>query len=643
MALEFLRRKRKVFVFLLVLVIISFVVLYIPVLTDGTNGPASRGDAIGTVGGETITLGEFQRAYANRRAFYQRAYQGQVDERMLRAMGLEAQVFEELVGQKLIDLEAERLGITVGDDALGRAIAEDPSLQRDGQFIGGEELRRLLELRGISPRQFEDSQRQRLVAAKLRSVVTGGVTVSPAEVEDAFRRRTEQVKVEYVAVPAATFRTATTVSEGEIEERFESRKKDYAIPEKRVVSALVIEPQALGASVKLTDAEVDRYYQEHRSEFTEAEQACASHILVQVRSETQNEGHPEAEARRIAEGLLAKVKAGGDFAALAKASSEDKGSRQNGGELGCFPRGRMVPEFDEAAFALGEGQTSELVKSSYGYHIIRVASRKAETVPPLGAVKDRITQTLTNDRGLALADEKQTAVAGLLAQGRSLEEAAKAQGLSVQKSPPFARGETPPAPLSSKAIAARAFELKAGETDKNPIRVGRGAAFIALTQVQPARPAELKDVEEKIREELLTEKTFALAQARAKELREKAAATSLDKAATALGLVRKETPELVTRSQPIGDLGPGAALEATVFGLSSGTLSEPVRTATGYAVLRVLEKKPFDPAAFEKEQATLAARLAEEKRDNLFEAFLRSARERHVVQQRSDMIRKAVG
>jgi peptidyl-prolyl cis-trans isomerase D len=397
MALEFLRRhhqRKSLFLTIpLIIIVLSFVALYFPSLQGAATG--SRSQEVGRVGSLPITLGEFQSAYSNRRRFYEQAYRGQVDERMLRAMGLENQVFEGLVSQKLLELEAQRLGIVVDDAAVAKAIAEDPNLQRDGKFVGREELLRLLALQGVAPDDFTEQQRQRLVIERLRAIVAAGASVSPAEAEDEYRRRNEQLKAEYVQVSAQPFRAAANVSDDEVRQRFAAKQDHYAIPEKRVVAALLIDPSALRAGITVPDTETNRYYEEHRSEFIEPEQACASHILVRVKSgDGDAEGHADADARKIADDVLAKAKAGGDFAALAKKSSEDKGSATNGGDLGCFPAGRMLPEFDNAAFGLASGQLSDVVKTSYGYHVIRMNERKAESVPAMSAVKEQIAARL---------------------------------------------------------------------------------------------------------------------------------------------------------------------------------------------------------------------------------------------------------
>ena len=354
------------------------------------------------------------------------------------------------------------------------------------------------------------------------------------------------------------------------------------------------------------------------------------------------EGHTEAEAKDIATGLLAQVKAGGDFAALAKKASEDQGSAPNGGDLGCFPRGRMVPQFDEAVFAMEAGQTSELVKSPFGYHIIHLVSRREEQVPTLSAVKERIRPLVTNERIEALAGQKSEAIAALLAKGRTLEDAAKEHGFTVQKSAPIARGEVKE-PLASPSLVARLFEIKPGAIEKEGFAVPKGAVFVALAEVQPSRLPDQKEVQEKVKADLVEEKAFAEAAALAQDLRARAEKTDLEKASKALSLVRKESPGLVGRGQPLGDLGSGAALEEAAFSLPEKTLSEPVRVSAGYAVLRVIEKKAFDPDAFAHERVALTASLKQQKQGQLFQAYLSQARDRYTIERKADAFKRVMG
>jgi peptidyl-prolyl cis-trans isomerase D len=634
------RHRRWLYVFLWV-VIAAFIILYIPAFQGAfTEAP---GETLAVVGGMPITVGEFQKAYVRQRQFYERIYQGRLDAAALRRLGLEDQVFESLVNDRLVLLEARRLGLTVPDQELAQTLATSPEFQENGRYMGAEEIRRRLELQGVTVEAFEESLRNRLLRDKLQALITDGLSVSGDEALRDFRRKNEQVKAEYVVVDEARFRPQVTVSEEEAKTRFDAKREAYRIPEKRVISYILLDQGALRARVTVTDRDIDLYYQDHRDEFKEEEQVCASHILVKVKSGPEaKEGHPEAEASKIARGLLAQVKAGGDFAALAKKSSEDQGSAPGGGDLGCFSRGRMVPEFENAAFSLEPGQTSDLVKTPFGYHIIRVASRREEQTAPLSQVKERVRQILTDQKVQELANQKAEAIGKGLGRGRKLEDVAREQGLAVQKSAPVARGETPD-PLASPAVVARAFDLKAGEVEKEALLVPRGAVFIGIAEIQPSRLPELKEVRDRVNADLAAEKAREKARLLADQVKAQAGKTGLEKAATGAGLVRKETPSMVARGQSLGDLGAGAAVDEVAFSIPEKSLGGPVRVESGYAILRVLERKAIDPAAFEQQQAQVLESLTREKRRELFDAYLREARQRFPVEKRVEAFKKVTG
>ncbi len=639
MALGFMRRHRAWLNWLLVLVIATFILLYIPVFLKTDTGVP--GEVVADVGGMSITRGELDKASERARQMYERMYQGRLDPAMLRSLGLEQQALEGLVSQRLVALEAKRLGLRVDDETVAQRLATLPEFQRDGRFVGAAEIRRLLDMQRVSVEEFEESLRDRIMAEQLQALVTDGVSVTPAEAEQEFRRRTEQVKLEYVLADAAKSREGQSVSDDEVKARFDSAKEAYRLPERRILSYVLADATALASRVSVTDREIEVHYQGHRDEFKQEEEACASHILIKVKQGEAKEGHADEEAKRIAQGVLDQVKAGKDFAELAKKSSEDQGSAAQGGSLGCFGHGRMVPEFDNAAFSLGAGETSDLVKSPFGYHIIRVTERKEEIFAPLAQVKERIRQTMLADRARTLAEEKMRGMSEALRRGKSLDEAARNEGLSVQKSAPLERGKPVP-PLASPALLAKAFELPRGEVAKEPFALSSAYAFIAVDDVQPSRIPELKDVQARVRADLVEEKSLARARALAAQVRARAEKEGLDKAASALGLVRKETPALVGRGQPLAELGSTATLEEAAYALPEKTLSEPVRAAGGYAVIRVLEKKPFDPAAFEKEKPSITASLRGEKKQQLFQAFLEQARRRYPVERNLSALQRPV-
>lgn len=642
MALGFMRRHRRWLYVFLWLVILTFVIFFgIPM--DEIAGTEGVGATVAEVGDRRITAADYTRAYNDQRRFYQRNFQGRLDDETLKRMGLEEQALQGLIDQHVLVQEAERLGLTVDDESLKAYIRDHPNFQANGRFIGGPELRRIMERQGLTVEQFEKEMRQTLLREMLESLVTDGVSVTDADVEAEYRRRNEKVKVEYVL--AAADPATVAVTEDEVKAHFEKEKESYRLPERRVLSFILLDPPLVQSRVTITERDKRAYYDAHKDEYRREEEICAAHVLVKVKSEEQPEGHAEAEARALAQKALEELKGGKDIAEVARRVSEDQASAPRGGDLGCFGRGRMVglgPEFDDVAFQLRPGEVSDLVRTPEGFHVIRVSARRDEAVEDFDTVKPGIEQALLATRGREVAGEMAGAIGAALAGGRSLEDAARDQGVAVQKSPPLARGEARP-PLASPAVLARAFELTRGQTAPEPLPVGGGAAFVRVDEVQPPRMPDFAEVKDAVQAALKRERAFERARGLAAEVKGRAADGGLEKAAVAYGLVRKQTDAPVSRGQAMGDLGTGAALEEAAFTLPPQALSEPVRTARGYAILRVLEKQAADPAALATERAAIRAALQEQKRGQLFRAYLQEARKRFKVERHDDVLRKLVG
>jgi peptidyl-prolyl cis-trans isomerase D len=637
MALGFMRRHRGWLKYMLLLVVVAFIILYIPAFQEADTG--APGEVVATVGGDAVTRGEFQRVYQSER---QRMSANGLDPAMIEQLGLEEQVLQALIDRKLVIQEARRLGLTVDDDAVAREIATLPSFQSRGRFVGADEVRRVLALQGRSEEEFTESVREQLMVERLQALVTDGVQVSDQEAEREFRRRNEKVKIEYVAVDAAPFRAQVAADDAEIAARFQSQRESYRIPERRVVGYLLLDPAALQKEAQVTDGEIQAYYRDNEQQFSQPEEMCARHILIKVKATPEGPGHTEDEARTQAQALLDQVKKGSDLGELARTSSEDVGSATQGGDLGCFPPGVQVSEFDQALSALSPGQVSDLVRTKYGFHVIQLISRQGGDTRPLAAVKDGIRQTLLGRKMRELAQQKAAQISEALRKGDGLEAAGKSQGLAVQKSGPLGRADRVP-PLDSPELLARAFTLAPGATHPEPFGTSAGWAFISVLEVQPTRVPELAEAKERVRADVVEQKARALARARAEELRARAQAEGLEKAAGALGLTRAETPEPVGRGEALGALGAGPGLEEAAYTTDVQGVAGPVATANGYAVLRVLEKTPFDAAAFAQEKPTLVASLEQQHRQRLFQAYLERVRERFPVERRSAALQRTNG
>src|SRR5437660_8391739 len=233
----------------------------------------------------------------------------------------------------------------------------------------------------MTPNEFEANVRRQLIIEKLRASLTDWLSVPDAELEKEYQRRNNKVKLSVVSFTADTFRSQVSATDAEIANDFNAHTTDFKIPEKRKVRYLLIDVDAIRAKIVVPSADIERAYNNSIDTYSTPEQVRASHILLKT------EGKDDAAVKAKAEDVLKQAKAGADFAALAKKYSEDEGSAKNGGDLDYFGHGKMVAEFDAAAFTMQPGQISDLVKSQFGYHIIKVTDRKAGTVRTLADMR----------------------------------------------------------------------------------------------------------------------------------------------------------------------------------------------------------------------------------------------------------------
>ena len=626
MALAFLRRHRRWFFVFLWVVILAFVILYIPNLDPATRLADST---VATVGGRAIQASDFQKQYLRQRRQFLNLNQG-VDESMLERMGLREQVLSTMVREQLEGLEAKRLGFQVDDQAVIKAITEDPQLQTDGRFVGSATLTRLLQQQGMTVADFESEVRRQLKTQRLREAVTDGVSVSDAEVSAEFRRRSELIHAEYVHIPLAQFEAGIQPTDEEIRARFDANKDRYRQPERRVLSYLLVDPIELRAKVLPTGAEVESYYRANAAEFTTPPQVCGRHILLKVKpGATAEKGHEDLEARTLAEGALARLKKGEPFEKVAKETSEDS-SAKNGGSLGCFSKEQMAPEFSSAAFALQPGAMSDLVKSSFGYHIIKVDTTLPGSTQPLDQARKRIEAQMQDSKSRDLASQKAEAVAQALKANQTLEQVATAQGLAVKKSEPLQLGKGSGV-LTSPVLLSQAFELKAKETSKDGFPAGAGAAFIRLDEILPTKTPELSEVKDEVKKDLIRVMAREKARESAKALVADVERTDLAKAAIKAKLTRVETKGLVGRGQAFTEIPQSSLLEDQVFDLGEKKLSSPLDTPSGVAIARVLEKKSSDETALVQQRDSIRESLVSAKKDRLFSSYLQTLTDRYPI------------
>jgi peptidyl-prolyl cis-trans isomerase D len=620
--LDRMRRHKNWLKWSLAIVVVAFVLLYIPNFLDSQAGGISNANVVASVEGQEITAGQFRRVYQQQLQQYRQAYGASLDESMLRQLGLDRRILQQMIDEEAALAEARRLGISATDAEVRARILAQPAFHENGQFIGDVRYRQMLQMANppLRPSDFEEQVRRGIMLSKLQSVLTDWVTVTDAEVDAEYRRRNEKVKLAVAAFPADRFRDETAATDAEIDTYFKAHTADYRIPEKRKIKYALIDTQAIRARTQVSAEDVRRYYEDNQAQYSTPEQIRASHILLST------EGKDDAEVKKQAEAVLAKARGGADFAKLAGEYSEDETSKVNGGDLDFFGRGKMVPEFDEAAFSLEPGQISDLVKTQFGYHIIKLVEKRPATTRTLDEVRAQIEDQLKSQRAEEEAQRLSQELASAIKAPADLDTIAKERGLTVNESDFFARDE-PIAGLGlAPAVSQQAFTMTQG-TVSEPLRTSQGYAFVTVTGTEEARTPSLDEVKPRVREDVVKEKAVATAREKAQGAVAGLRGKDFAAAAKAAG-VEATTTEFIARGSAIGEIGASPAVDAAAFSLPVGGVSDPIVTDTGAVVVKVLERTEVTQEDLVKDRPTVRQELVNQRRNQFFSAYMTKARGR---------------
>lgn len=623
--LQWLRESFHRFSWTLWLVIIAFVVGFVVVGNSGDQR-VSPG-YVARIGDRSISDAEFNRGYRNLYEQYRQIYGENFNDELVRQAQLHLRVVEQLVGSKILASEAQKLGLKVSDEELKQHIFDLGFKDESGRFVGAKRYEDMLRRGGYpTPAVFEDSLRESLLTDKLRQAMSAGVYVPDSAVEAAYRDDVERVKVRYVNLPASRFAAEATVSAEELKPYFEARREEYRKPEQRVATYVLVDNNLLRSTIEVPEADLRAYYDSHSDEFKLEEQVRARHILVKI-----DDVKTEAAALAGIEAARRRVNAGEDFAAVAREVSEDEGSKARGGDLSYFGRGQMVPEFEQAAFAAAPGSVVGPVKSSFGYHLIKVEDHRPGGSRPFDEAKSSIRLRLQSEkvqveserRAKALYDriqaEKRTTVEKLK------ELTQEGAFVVVETSPPFGQSESVGALGRVPAFNEQAFAMKVNELSK-PVKVPRGWAILRLDEVRPPRLPELSEVEAQVRRKLEQTRQQERAMARLQAAKaEIAAGKTLDEVAASLGIEARDSNEF-GRQQPIEGLGTNPALAEAALALAPGAVGGPVAARQGAVLFQVVERKAWNPAEFAKNKEQTRERLESEELNRVMGALIERRR-----------------
>jgi peptidyl-prolyl cis-trans isomerase D len=633
--LDTMRRHKNWLKWSLAVVCLAFVIFYIPDFLRGTGADAASADTIAKVEGQEITAGEYRRNYQAQLQAYRTAYGGNMSEQLLKQLGIDQQIMQQMVDERAALAEADRLGIGANDEEIRQRIMSYPAFLENGVFIGDQRYQQLLRLQRMTPQEFESNVRRQLIIEKLRASITDWLSVPDSELEKEYQRRNNKVKLAVVSFTADTFRSQVNATDAEVQSYFDGHTSDFKIPEKRKVRYLLVDVDAIRGKTVIPAADIERAYNNGIETYSTPEQVRASHILLKT------EGKDDAAVKAKAEDLIKQAKGGADFAALAKKNSEDEDSAKNGGDLDYFGKGKMVPEFDQAVFAMTPGQiTDQPVKTQFGYHIIKLVDKKAATTRSLAEVRQQISDQLSYERAQTQAADLAEALGKQISKPADLDKVAKAQGLTVQESGFFARDEPILGLGPSPEAASRAFEMKEGEVS-SALRASRGFVFETLVAKQDPYVPKIDEVKDKVREEVVKQKARELSKQKASEIAAKLkAASDFEKAAKAAG-VEAKTTELIARDAPIPEIGSAPAVLDAAFAMPVGSVSDPIPTDNATAVVKVLEKQEATPDEWKNNKDRFREEIVNDRRNRFFAAYMQKAKQKMKIDVNRQALQRA--
>jgi len=607
---------RALLTVLLGLVALSMVTYLIPGSGSGYgSGATDDKTVVAQVGKEEITAQEVNKAIQN----MTRSRQLPPDLLSIYV----PQIVNQMINERVMAYEALRIGIRAGDEETDTAIIDSlpQQLVKDGKVDSGS-LNALLQAEGMTLADLKTSTARQVVINKLEAIISQGVTVSPKEVEEEFRHRNEKVKIQYAFLTSARYQAEAEPTETEIKSFYDKHQAEFRTPEKKSYGVIVLDPAKIGAANMPSEAQIQAEYNSRRNDFQVAERVKARHILLKADASNDATVKPKAEA------LLKQIQGGADFAKLAKENSEDPGSKDLGGEVGWMVRGQMVPEFEKAGFSLKVGETSGLVKTTYGYHILQVEAHEQAHLQPLDDVRAQIVtdyqKRLASQQLQSLADK---ATAELRKDPLHPEKAAEAVGTTAIRAENIQAGDPVPGVGVSKEFNDLVGALRKGEAMAGPVVLQDGKAVIAsVTEVQAAHPASYEEARGEAKTRAGQDKLNTLLQDKSTQL--------MAKAQNYNGDLEKAAKELKIEIKTSGDVDRQGALEGVgtastipeLFSKAAGSLIGPASVNGGRLVAKVVTKTPADLATLTAQTDAIRTDLKQKKsrdRAQLFQEGLK--------------------
>ncbi|MGE4498159.1 MAG: SurA N-terminal domain-containing protein [Deferribacterales bacterium] len=611
------RKQKAVLKFALWFVIIAFVVTIFLVWGVGDN--VANANFLMKINGKTVSYEEYSNTLENTRN-YMRSIFGDNFDSLAQDGELEKQVIEDLTNKYLLIQKAEENGITVSDDEVLAVITSIPSFQVDGKF-NKDAYQTILARSRMTPQQFEASVKTDRLAEKMRELVAASVSVNDEEVAKEYSYRNKKASVSYITFSAENFAHEIKAEEAALKEYYTANTESYRIPKRIKVLYTYFDPASFTPASVVSDQDAESYYVRNQDQFNSPEAVHARHILIRVEDWHNDEAVKAALAK--SESILNEIKGGLDFAEAAKKYSADS-SAANGGDLGFFTKGQMVPEFEQAAFALNSGEVSGVVKTMYGYHIIKAEEKQEARKPTLDEVKEDIKKLLTEQSGEAEFREyvfgRYTAVVKA-ANITAYNSTAETQ-LPVRETGFFSEADMVEPVSANPDVMAKLFRLSKSEVSQ--VETINGVSYIfEIADVQESRIPEFEEVRAAVEADYIRVEAVKLASAKADEAMKEA---DIKAAADKLGTTFTTTPQFM-RSQQVPGIGMNLELNDMIFAAGTGKFTaRPF--VNGSSVYAVYVNEVAEPSMDElKDYADMIRNeLLMTKSDEALKAYLAEAK-----------------
>jgi peptidyl-prolyl cis-trans isomerase D len=541
------------------------------------------------------------------------------------------QIIQQMVTDRAMEYEAHKLGIVVSDEDVAEYLrANFAGLFPDGKFVGKDVYAAMLNQQGQGATidEFETELKRTMLISKLREVAIEGSVVTPAEIEQEYRKKNEQIQLQYVKLAQDKFKKEAEPSADEMQQYFRTNSARYQDPERKNLVLLVADGAKIAQSLNPTDSDLEVAYNQNQGNFRMPERIHERHILLMTQGKPAGD---EAKVKAKAEDLVKQLRAGADFAEMAKKYSEDNqgpagGSAAKGGDLDWVARGQMVPEFEKASFSLKPMVISDPVKTQYGYHIIQVLAHEDARLKPLAEVKDELAKQWKQQRlGAILQKISDKAQSALQKDPDHPEKVAADLGMQVVHADGVGPGQAVPEVGASPDFDQSIATLKKGDVSQAVSPAPNKLVVAEVTAILPAHPATFDEVKTQIHDTMVSGRLAKLVQDKSKELADAAKANGGDlaKAAKAMGLEVKTT-EPFKRQGNVDGLGSANYFD-DAFKVPAGSVLSPVPMPEGTVVAKVGQHIDADMSKLAEQRDAIRESIKGDRareRNTIFESGL---------------------